>query len=383
MASTDNGVLYGARVPHYAAELEDEARAHGLTSEDPLHSFESALDISHHKAIVTRNRMRRRVGDPRGYRPGIAAVDFPREAPAIPHTVRQLKPPSAEAEALPELDEPIEELIARRVATSQRANMRSKAEAVRTLRINVPGPIGLVHFGDPHIDDDGCDWAELQEWLAVCDDPAVLAGNIGDTLNVWIGGLMKKWAHQGTTEDEGIRLLRWLLSRTEWAYVVLGNHDLWRSYGYIMQEIKRTADVRIMRPHGVRLRLELPGTDWTPRIWARHDFPGRSWYHPTHGPNKAAMLDQWADILIAGHIHSRGRIEGEYPGGRPYWALRLRGFKRHDEYAEKLGHREHEHGAACMTILDPDAPPTERVRVIWDPTEAAATLKWLRKRRGY
>ena len=49
-----------------------------------------------------------------------------------------------------------------------------------------------------------------------------------------------------------------------------------------------------------------------PIVWIlRHDFSGRSWYHPTHGPHKEAMLDGRCHVLTAGHLHQWGALTTE------------------------------------------------------------------------
>ena len=36
--------------------------------------------------------------------------------------------------------------------------------------VNIDGPIGILHFGDPHVDDPGTDWATLESHIKLVND---------------------------------------------------------------------------------------------------------------------------------------------------------------------------------------------------------------------
>jgi hypothetical protein len=134
----------------------------------------------------------------------------------------------------------------------------------------------------------------------------------------------------------------------------------------------------------VRLTLSWRGRpDIEPLVWVvRHDFRGRSWYHPTHGPNKEAMLDGRAHLLTAGHIHQWGTLHTEQRHGRITHAVRVRGYKRADTYAMTAGFSEQEHGEAVLVVIDPCSDNAHRVTLWWDLAAGVDYLRTLRERAG-
>ena len=57
-----------------------------------------------------------------------------------------------------EFDMPIEELIEARRERFKRYDGKRKKKHIRDIGVNIKGPIAITHFGDPHVDDDGCNW---------------------------------------------------------------------------------------------------------------------------------------------------------------------------------------------------------------------------------
>ena len=64
-------------------------------------------------------------------------------------------------EDYPTGNEPIGELIDNRIKKFALKNKAKTSERLINIKINIDGPIGIAHFGDPHIDDDGTNIAEL------------------------------------------------------------------------------------------------------------------------------------------------------------------------------------------------------------------------------
>jgi hypothetical protein len=56
---------------------------------------------------------------------------------------------------LPEDDVSIEELVEQRKRKFAHKREYEEASKLIPIRIKINGPIGLLHFGDPHVDDDG------------------------------------------------------------------------------------------------------------------------------------------------------------------------------------------------------------------------------------
>ena len=286
--------------------------------------------------------------------------------------------------ALPEdseQEEPIEQALKRQVEVYKRTRAKAIAEGPRVIQLESPGPIALVHFGDPHLDDNGCNWpAVLNAVETVARTPHMYAGNVGDTVNNWVGRLISKYGHQQATIEDGWRYARWLMLACPWLYVVGGNHDQWNGGMPILQQLTRDARVGIMAPDECRLEIRWPGGK-SLNVHARHDFKGNSIYNKVHGLQRAALWGQgWADLYVCGHRHEWAEQTTEYEDGRVRTLLRVRGFKHYDEYARSLNFYDHKYGQTLTTILDPMAPPTDRVRVIVDVNEAAEILTWLRQR---
>ena len=278
-------------------------------------------------------------------------------------------------------EEPIDELLDRQVKTYERKK-RSKANKVKRVRVPDGLPIAICHIGDPHVDAAGFNVREMQRVLsAVARTPGMYAGNLGDVTNNWVGRLQAEYAHQNTTLDDAVRLERWLLHSCPWAYLVIGNHDHWNQGGYLLREILRGVSVGAVGDHEVRLEFDF-GHGQLVRIIARHQFRGRSQWNRSHGVMKALRFDPWADVGIQGHVHVHAMQTETTDDQRIKTALVVRGFKEMDAYADTLGLTEDPYGHSCTTILDPAGPPTERVRVVWDPDEAAEVLTWLRGRRS-
>ena len=332
----------------------------------------------------------------RGVRDWAAAMKHFAPTPVAP--ALRLAPPPAEpaparAEVAPllvdELHEPnpppaAEAPLAERLAVHQERFGRRRAQAAaafeRTLDVGTDRPLCIVHFGDPHLDDDGCDWGLINEWLEVCQQPGVWAGNIGDTTNNWVGRLQKLYMNQECSEGEAFERARHFASRARWLYWVLGNHDKWNQGTWMHREILRGSEVRVMASTDARIRLRWPSGDEFV-VWARHSFKGSSQWNTLHGNVKAARMSGYrAGLYVDGHRHNTAAMVEPHPDGDPYFALRLAGFKRLDHYAAELQFPESEHGAAVMTVIDPTASPMGRCRFVWTPAEARQVLAELQRR---
>ena len=280
-------------------------------------------------------------------------------------------------------DQPIEELIAHRVEAFRR--YRSKSNQHKRQLVMPCEPFAIYLAGDPHLDDDGCAIETLYEHVRLVQaTDGVLAACVGDVQNHWIGRLGRKYADQSSTASQGWRLSEWYLRSMDWLALVGGNHDAWAAAGggsidpYKL--ICKDAKVRAYAPDELRLTLTWKDRpDLEPLIWVlRHDFPGRSWFHTSHGPNKAAMLDGKAHLFTCGHLHSWGQLSSEQTHGRVTHAVRVRGYKFGDDYAMTKGFNEQHHGEACLIVINPEAEEPGRISIFWDMDRGCDYLTWLR-----
>lgn len=287
------------------------------------------------------------------------------------------------ADVLPPSDLPITEIIAMQAKRFTQRLEHHKAKRWREFTIPTAGPYGLMFFGDPHVDDNGCNWPLLQSHCALAaKTEALYAINIGDSTNNWTGRLARLWAEQDTSSSTARAMAKWLLSESgvPWFLWLHGNHDLWdgpvgagwfeahRPHFVAMEDWQ--AKVVLRSPNGHALRL-----------WAAHNFKGNSIWNNMHGLERAAQMQDWAHLYVAGHHHDTGLRQGENPHrGFCYWLARARGYKFMDNFAELHGFGEHQHGASVLAVIDPAADKPNAVQCFLDPFEGAEFLAWKRRK---
>jgi len=287
--------------------------------------------------------------------------------------------PVSRTQTLPRIDNPIQELLEAKCREAEK-RIKNKQESDVTVMAMGAYPIAIVHFGDPHLDDPGCDLPKLRnDCLLVSSTPGAYGGNIGDTINNWIGKLSKLYAKQSTTFEEALMLAEWFAHSIPWIYWVMGNHDHWDHGSTILKLLLRGADVRMIAAHDARIALKFDNGVQV-NIRARHDWRGRSQYNTVHGTVKGHIFgDRWADLAVGGHTHQWGVWQSETEDGKPRWGMRVRGYKRIDDYAAEKGLYDHQFGSSCCTIIDPYAPPTERIKCYWDVEYGLKILTVLRR----
>lgn len=131
--------------------------------------------------------------------------------------------------ALPDLPDELptaDELLKRRASQFARKHAAKEARQLMPVTVKTDGPIGVAHFGDPHIDDDGTDIAALQAHVALCNrTDGLFAACVGDYSNNWVGRLARLYGEQSVSAREAWVLVEWLIGATDWLYLVGGNHD--------------------------------------------------------------------------------------------------------------------------------------------------------------
>jgi len=275
-----------------------------------------------------------------------------------------------------------EELIARRLKGFERKKAAKEARRLIPVTVNIEGPIGICHFGDPHVDDDGTDLAKLRGHLDVCNQTeALFAACVGDYSNNWVGRLARLYGEQSTSAAEAWVLVEWLIGATDWLYLVGGNHEAFSGPGDPVQWITRQKQQPYER-NGARLGITTP-SGRVFRISARHEFPGSSIYNTAHGPAKAAIMGHRDHVLTCGHQHVSGYAMLKDPSsGLITHALRVASYKTYDRYADEKGLRDGNIFAAAVTVLDDryaDDDP-RAVVCLFDVEEGADYLTWKRKK---
>lgn len=281
-----------------------------------------------------------------------------------------------------------EELIDAKIDRFRRKQARQRSARLNR-RMWLPNdlPVGILHIGDPHLDDDGCDLQLLRAHLAlVRATPGLHAGCLGDVSNNWLRPLMHLWADQHTDKADEKQLIRWFLRQGPLLYFITGNHDKWNDgYHYLKAAISEaTAElgqeaVIYLGSTELELTVMAPnGESWVFRI--RHSFKGRSMWNPSHQLTRDAIFRPGADILVQGHLHNLAIQSRTLPSGQYVTAVQVNAYKRFDSYAEAHQFPEHEGGEAVLTILDPLGESAQARTITYaDPFAGAHALTMMRR----
>ena len=278
-------------------------------------------------------------------------------------------------------DIPVEEIIASMCKRFDKRHASHKSKKWMEFKVDTDLPIGICWFGDPHVDDDGCNWPLLKDHIDLCKNTEGMYGaNIGDTHNNWVGRLTAEYANQETSRGTAFKLIQWFLedSGVNWLIWLLGNHDKWNMGSETMGRI---------------VQHTCPMTDWRAQfklkfsngreclIDAAHDHAGHSQWNSLHAQQKASTMGGVAHAYIAGHKHNWALAQNECPHThRVYWLARARGYKHIDHYGENLGFGSQQNGSSIVMVIDPQASDVNMVRCFADVREGAEYLTFLRQK---
>jgi len=286
-------------------------------------------------------------------------------------------------EELPSEIPPVKELWERRIQEYERKDAAEKARRLIPVKVNMDGPIGILHMGDPHVDDPGTDARQLLRDIDLINNTEGLFGaNVGDLHNNWIGRIAHLYGQQSTSAQEAWALVDDFVKSVRWLYLIGGNHDVWSGSGDPLRWITRHQGI-VFEDWGARLNLKFPNGKQI-RINARHDFTGHSMWNTAHGPAKAVQMG-WRDhILTCGHKHTSGYQILKCPAtGLISHAMRVAGYKIHDRYAKEKDLPNQNITPAVVTIIDPQYEDDDPrlVTVIHDAEEGAEYLTWKRGKK--
>lgn len=214
-------------------------------------------------------------------------------------------------------------------------------------------PCAILWFGDPHLDDDGCDLEALERAIAVGNQPNVYSVGIGDYQNNWIGRLARLYGHQETGQKAAWQDVAYFVQDCglTWLTLIKGNHDLWSGKGdpldFIADGVSDLANwraqFRLRWSNGAELRVD-----------AAHDHKGHSQWSDSFGAKKTAYLDGRAHLYVCGHKHTASLDRFRHPHrGSQHETFRVRGFKYFDQYAIQNGFPEQSGSEAMMTVINP------------------------------
>ena len=283
---------------------------------------------------------------------------------------------------LPDDDVPIEQLIEHRKRQFTHKRDHEEASKLIPIRIKIPGAIGILFFGDPHVDDDGTDIEALERHTKLVQDTeGLFAVNVGDTTNNWVGRLAKLYGEQSTSAAQAWRLAEWFVGRCNWLWILGGNHDLWSGSGDPMRWIAKQQDA-LYKSSEARIALRFPNGVEV-RVNSRHDHTGSSIWNPAHGPMKAAIMGTRDHIYVAGHKHESAYSVLKDPiTGIAMHTMKVASYKVYDRYAKERGFRDNAFSPCALVTINPSLPPDhpDMVKVWWTPEEGAEYLRYLRSR---
>lgn len=274
----------------------------------------------------------------------------------------------------PSKERSIDQLLKHAREESKRAIKYEESVLLTNISVPVNGPVGLLIFGDPHIDSGGRDFNLLESHLKIARTrpDVVLSGNIGDIRDNWIGRLTRLKGNATQTDSESWKLAEWMFKYIKWSWLIKGNHDTWSGPNDPLDWICRQSDVGIVRDAGVRIQFNHPNGQVT-RLHARHDFPGNSIYNPLHALKRETLHGHRDHILVAGHRHI-GADAGDYNPNGAFQMVRISGYKVSDTFRHTMGFHAKPLHPAALIIVDPDEPDTSRARAWCAPTVETGAL---------
>jgi len=285
---------------------------------------------------------------------------------------------------LPDEEISIEELLYRRKSEFRRRKEWKDARRIVPVKVSDNRPIGIVMFGDPHVDDPGSDIEALERDVnLIRETPGLYGACIGDIQNNWVGRLSHLYGRQETTARQAWQLVEWFIDslKEHWLFLVQGNHDHWSGTGNPLNWIQRQSQ-GIHGDHEVRISIEFPN-DTKVRIAARHDWPGSSIWNPTHGQVRAATMTVHDHIVVAGHRHTGGYQKLRIPASQLIsHCIALGAYKLFDDYAEAKAFPNRHISPSVTAIINPSGNEDSVVRIEHDTEAAASYLTWLRQRGG-
>jgi len=253
-------------------------------------------------------------------------------------------------------DVPIEKIIDHMSDRFKRKHAHHKAKEWFDIDMPDNKPIALCLMGDPHVDDNGCNWPLLKEDCDImATTPGMYCVQMGDASNAWAGRLMRLWADQDTSRDTAYRLIEWLMvgSGVNYLLCLLGNHDTMSAENAytIKQMLKKTVQVFDWQ---AKFSISFPNGRKCP-TWLAHSMKGTSIYNILHGPMRASKFSSIPiRILAQGHHHEWGYFVTEDVDTKlSTHLIKTRGYKFVDEYADRHQFGSQDDGATMTAIIDP------------------------------
>jgi hypothetical protein len=274
-----------------------------------------------------------------------------------------------------------DEIIEQAAVRFERHQAARDARRWMEIKVKTNKPFALAFVGDPHLDNNGCNWPLLREHIKILSKTdGLYATNLGDLTDNWVGRLVRLYADQEMSKKSAWKLAKYFMrdAGIKWLCHIIGNHDAWNDGPYLIKA--NAAPMVPVEDWQSRFQIVFPNGSRV-RIHAAHDFPGSSIWNPMHGPQKASMLLEHADIYAAGDKHNWAINQSENANRDfVYHLIRARGYKMIDQYADNLGYASQKYGATITAVIDPVGIGVKKIRCFADIEEAAEFLTWKRGR---
>lgn len=300
-------------------------------------------------------------------RMGMKYTDFPPAAP----TVSRIRSANMD----------FTDLVSDRIRTFKRK--KNHEDDLAALTIDIPGrkPYVIVFLGDPHVDDDGCDWIQLRRHIALIQaTDGLYAVNMGDTTNNWVGRLARLYENQRTTSAEALILARGFIKALtgKWLFAIGGNHDMWSGAHDPLPDFFEAAEATYL-PVGAKVKVKAGKHELF--INARHKPIGHSMWNTAHGVGRSILMGNTDHITVCGHAHTTGQMVIKAPSGRICYGLQVASYKVIDSYAKEGGFRDNHISPAAMVVVDPRCPDTDpaMLTVFHSVERGADYLRFLRE----
>lgn len=285
---------------------------------------------------------------------------------------------------IPNGDLTVDEILEHKKKIYNRKNQYENA--VKMVNVYLPDdqPIGISFFGDPHIDDDGCNIALLEKHMALCEQDGMYGVNIGDVTNNWVGRLEKLHNKQSITLSQTYKLTEWFMGKDIWLAHVLGNHDHWNNGKYLLKSLMKKGGSKVqggtkILEDDVKLNMVFPNGN-NASVYARHNFKGHSQWNPAHAVAKAAKFGNNFDVLVNGHTHVSGYQVVKSPLGKISHCVQLSAYKKFDSFAKEKGFDDQDMFENVVVVINPEFEDVRKCQVFYDPEAGAAYLEFLRKK---
>jgi transposase-like protein len=243
-----------------------------------------------------------------------------------------------------------------------------------------PEPYRLKVFGDPHLDNDGCDFELFERhWLEMSATDRVYGVCIGDWFDNWVKVLSHLYQEHSTPPDDAWLCLEHLMEQRGEALIAAcsGNHDDW-SKGPGVDPVDL-----LMKRHGVlyrkgAIRVAVNHEGCEPMFWSlRHKWRGKSMYSAAHWAASHQNVMWRDDLMVGGHTHQDDYRIVEGLDGTRCTAVQVSAFKDIDSFADVHGFSGQKISPVWDLVIDPrrSRKDPERIKVFWESAAAQSYME--------